>query len=478
MYQPQLPQISLRRTLIDVAVGGCLIGMASAQTVPATTSTETARHAFEAGRAQLAHASHHETSALLDQGPTRGDLVPLENAEVRNVGTYHVATGKLTPPAHIDRGSDGPTLDEPIYNNTAYTGFYRDIINGTPLIDEGRIPSPTSPGIVGTQTNYTVTGIQFAYGTDATDPSLGGTGVTFRLDFYDHWSICTPPSQAPSPIYSAVIGPLGGSTSGAVEGLVVEVDTTGTGFCIQADGDGVSFISLGDLFGWSVTVIDAGDATAIGPVTAGGPASGALEGDGTAFQNPGAPGSGLTTLDTFSAVSSGVEGCYFFGGSPFASYWMLLRADITEGCFVGTDLCAGVSNSTGNSAILRASGSNAAADNAVFLNTSSLPMDSMGYYLVSQDSNVVTNPGGSAGNLCIASLTFGRYANFVLDSGNSGQVGLQLDLTAIPLASAGGTATTAGMAGETYNFQYWYRDFDGMGAATSNFSSATSITLQ
>ncbi len=48
-----------------------------------------------------------------------------------------------------------------------------------------------------------------------------------------------------------------------------------------------------------------------------------------------------------------------------------------------------------------------------------------------------------------------------------------LDLTQIPTQSGNPMAI---VAGQTFNFQCWYRDF--VGSSTSNFSDAISITFQ
>ena len=47
----------------------------------------------------------------------------------------------------------------------------------------------------------------------------------------------------------------------------------------------------------------------------------------------------------------------------------------------------------------------------------------------------------------------GRYNQNMLNSGALGESSLTLDLTAIPTSSG----TTAAMAGQTFNFQAWFR---------------------
>ncbi len=78
------------------------------------------------------------------------------------------------------------------------------------------------------------------------------------------------------------------------------------------------------------------------------------------------------------------------------------------------------------------------------------------------------------GNLCIASFDLGRFAGDVLDSGAAGAVSFSPDLNNMP----GPSGAFAVLAGDTRNFQLWYRDVDGGGMPTSNFSSATSVTFE
>ena len=92
----------------------------------------------------------------------------------------------------------------------------------------------------------------------------------------------------------------------------------------------------------------------------------------------------------------------------------------------------------------------------------------MGLFFQSPTGVTVYNPSGSEGHLCIASFAIGRFST-VLDSGAAGSVSSSVDLTALP----GVAGPINVIAGNTHQFQYWSRD-----AATSNFSSAVSITFQ
>lgn len=144
---------------------------------------------------------------------------------------------------------------------------------------------------------------------------------------------------------------------------------------------------------------------------------------------------------------------------------------ISEG--IGTQICSAQANDTGAGASLVLNGSAIAADNDLTLEVRDLPADSLGYFLTSMDTIFLAGAGGSAGDLCIASTSIGRYAGNILDSGAAGAVSFSPDLTSIP----GPTGTVAATAGETRYFQYWTRDLSG-GTPTSNFSTAAGITFQ
>ena len=140
---------------------------------------------------------------------------------------------------------------------------------------------------------------------------------------------------------------------------------------------------------------------------------------------------------------------------------------------VGTVYCdPAASNSTGSPATIAAEGSALVADNDVTLTVESLPANSVGYFLASQTQGLIANPGGSQGNLCLGG-SIGRYVNAVLNAGAAGTYSLQLDLTAIPQP----TGFVGVTAGETWNFQSWYRDVV-VGIPASNFTEAIEILFQ
>lgn len=142
---------------------------------------------------------------------------------------------------------------------------------------------------------------------------------------------------------------------------------------------------------------------------------------------------------------------------------------------IGTLYCSPANmNSTFQPAVINATGSVVAAANDVTLTVTQLPLSQFGYFLNSQDQTLITNPGGSQGNLCVGGPSgLGRHLTTLQSSGGSGVISASLDLTQIPTQTG---VPVSVMAGQTYNFQCWYRDF--FVISTSNFSDAVSITFQ
>ncbi|MEZ6016552.1 MAG: hypothetical protein R3F49_15655 [Planctomycetota bacterium] len=132
-------------------------------------------------------------------------------------------------------------------------------------------------------------------------------------------------------------------------------------------------------------------------------------------------------------------------------------------------VCVGNPNSTGFVARFQVTGSTLAAQNNVLLTVHYLPPNSAGYFINSPELPfTVLTPAGAQGDLCIASYSQGRHAANLLNSGANGAVELQVDLTRMP--QPGGPVSV--MGGTTWAWQYWYRDTNGAGGTTSNFSNA------
>lgn len=142
---------------------------------------------------------------------------------------------------------------------------------------------------------------------------------------------------------------------------------------------------------------------------------------------------------------------------------------------LGVSFCGPAgSNSTGAPASMAAAGSALVADNDVLLMAEGLPAGMFGFFLGSQTQGFIPNAGGSAGNLCLTGLV-ARYnrSGEILFSGSSGTIDLQIDLTNTPHPMG----VVSVLAGETWNFQAWFRD-SVTGFATSNFTDGLSISFQ
>ncbi|MDA8988775.1 hypothetical protein N9185_00150 [bacterium] len=141
----------------------------------------------------------------------------------------------------------------------------------------------------------------------------------------------------------------------------------------------------------------------------------------------------------------------------------------------GTSYCdPAATNSTGVPAELSVSGSSLLAMNDVTLVAQSLPLNSFGFFVVSQMRGFVPNAGGSAGNLCLSGM-IGRYVGpgQIQNSGSSGSMSLAIDVTQVPQP----TGFVSIASGETWNFQAWFRD-SSPGGATSNFTQGVEVTFQ
>ncbi len=139
----------------------------------------------------------------------------------------------------------------------------------------------------------------------------------------------------------------------------------------------------------------------------------------------------------------------------------------------GTNYCGPANtNSVGTSAEIASTGSRSASQNNLQLNASGMPAHSFGLFIASQTQGFVMSPGGSQGNLCLAG-NVSRFMHQVQQSNNAGTFSIPVDLTAIP--TPGGTVAV--QAGETWNFQAWYRDVAPGGGATSNFTNGLSYTF-
>ncbi len=260
--------------------------------------------------------------------------------EVRDAGVLHLATGQLFSPGGTASLGTNP---QTIFNNTCPTGFFSSLLSGSTIIDDGRVPSLTSPSPnAGTRSSHRVTSYQIAYCTRELRVSLGGPGATVRTRFFGDYDDCADLVTAGTPDADFTISGLPASaTLGTLICWSVTIDLTGGNeFCLKADADG-DFDNSATLdgFGYALgmpgqtgtTTATVGGFILAGDLTAPGNCA---EGAGTYYNSPLVAGTGLDNDDLFRREGSGTQtsGCFFFGGppSPHAGFHMLVTADLDD----------------------------------------------------------------------------------------------------------------------------------------------------
>ena len=128
-------------------------------------------------------------------------------------------------------------------------------------------------------------------------------------------------------------------------------------------------------------------------------------------------------------------------------------------------LCDSNPNSSGLAAVLGAAGSTSVTAADLTLVATELPLNSLGYVIMSQSEDLVPGFGGSQGTLCLGGNIL-RFSLSIQSSGQLGEISFAPDFNALP----GGEQF---VAGESWNFQYWCRDANP--AATSNTTGALRV---
>lgn len=184
-----------------------------------------------------------------------------------------------------------------------------------------------------------------------------------------------------------------------------------------------------------------------------------------------APRERVTYANTSGAPLSVILEVDMFTGGACNDYDMTISGVGVASGPIGSNYCSANANSTGASSTISAVGSASVTDNTLSMNASGLPTFSFGFFIVSDQTGFVTNPGGSSGNLCLGG-SIGRYVGpgQVMSSMGTGSISLGIDLTAIPRPT--GPVTTA--PGDTWNFQLWHRD-SGPAGPTSNFTDGITV---
>ncbi len=164
--------------------------------------------------------------------------------------------------------------------------------------------------------------------------------------------------------------------------------------------------------------------------------------------------------------------------APRVPFQTLLMDDLVASptAPIGEVTCMAAETSVEQRAGCRASGSAAVAANDLRLHAERLPALTFGFFLASRSPGFVTQPGGSAGNLCLSG-DIGRYVGpgQIQNTGAAGAFSLAMDLQSIPQPAG----PVAAAAGERWYFQAWFRDVTttGVPMPTSNFTAALAVDL-
>jgi hypothetical protein len=282
--------------------------------------------------------------------PTIVDDEPVPCGDAAYGGTFHVATGEFEPAnsSHLP-----PITPGVIYNNTVNNNFFLATLNGTTVLDDGRVPSATSTSPVGTLNNYRVNKFQIAYCTrDLT--GVFSVRARFWNQFLQTATGCTTLAAAGTPTADYTIPGLPGSTAtGTLACWIVDIDLTGVEFCLKGDADGAfNADAFSNGFGYGLTLLgQTGTTTATtgGFLFAGGIPPAAVTGvagDGTYYQNPGAPaGNGLDDDVTYRRDGAGgqTSGCFTLAANGLLGFWMTITADLSN-----CTTCAGNPDSDGD----------------------------------------------------------------------------------------------------------------------------------
>ncbi|MCP5023086.1 MAG: hypothetical protein GY930_15105 [bacterium] len=130
-----------------------------------------------------------------------------------------------------------------------------------------------------------------------------------------------------------------------------------------------------------------------------------------------------------------------------------------------TNYCTAAVNSTGLAGVLDAIGSSDVLMQDLTLNSSNLPLNVIGFYLMSPARTSVSLPSPSEGLLCVGGPLY-RLNGQILQSGATGTMSLAMDFNNLPQGQAF-------QAGSTWNFQLWHRDMNPNN--TSNTTNAVEI---
>ncbi|NUP95258.1 MAG: hypothetical protein HUU28_03750 [Planctomycetaceae bacterium] len=295
-------------------------------------------------------------SLLLATSALAQDDVLTLNVPIEHVGTLHMATGVITPPIQMGPGMAALATPGVIYNNNALpyavapcnTVFINGIALGQARIDDGRIPTRTSPApATGALDEYFVSSFQIGYCTTEDDPSIGGPGARVTVLFWENYDGCIDLTTAGAPTAAYNLTLPGTLTTGTNRCVTININLVGGfEFTMKGDAEGTfNGTAADDKFGWgmqvntlttgkTISIIRAGQLTGSGATVAG---------DGTHYQNPGTvQGTGLDNDNLYYLSTSATAGNCFAGattqttcpsqpGPIYGGYYLqMTAADLTD----------------------------------------------------------------------------------------------------------------------------------------------------
>lgn len=434
---------------------------------------------------------------------TSGQFLPVMNQ--KDAGTFHVATKTWTRPGAGDRA-----WNDIIFDNSCSVGFYGPRPITQRIVEDGRIPSTSSPNNPGppisavswqgTMDSYTINYFEVAYCTFDPLP-------TMEFNFWECFTNCSD-STLVSPSATFVVNNMPGSGSGQACWTVgIDLANGGGAFAMNADCDG-TWDNGGDTFGWSWQQVSASTGGTPGPIIKGDPkgylnggpgSSGCDFGANTVFYGGSdinnTEGTGLTTDDSWErdSITTGVwvyAGCWWYGGyfsgNLYGSFHMRVGAEsggggvepgfaYCPGDGTGTQ-CPCANNSAGpggcdwstafpTGAVLTASGSAVWGNNDTFLHATAIE-NNFGIFF---GANNQTN--GGAGNPLNDGLRCAG-GGLVRLTAPTAATGNMADLPA-PIQ----TLDTGGGAGVTRRYQYWFRTPGGPCGTLANLTNGYEIAF-
>lgn len=344
---------------------------------------------------------------------------------------------------------------EALYRNDALANYYSVLPDGASITDGGRIPGTGSEGDADV---YTVKRIRFGYCTGQANP-LGAS-----LEVFESYAPCSAPGASPTATVPVTGLPAGGGP-GSLACWIVTLDLEGSTleFTLGADGgDGFDDDPALDSFGLRLSLTGHGADPLTGPLRAGDPLN-APHGAGTrsAWGFPAGPGTGLGQEDRFWIASGAFTGCVpgSYPVTPWNGLFAVFEGDVPDGNLLTPFPCPVAPNSTGQPALISATGSTSMADGNFVLRAGPVNQFQPGIFYYGP--NQIQVPFGN-GVRCVG----GQVTRLppVMESG--GQL----------VYEASGQLVLLGAVGSTISVQAWYRDLQA-GGFFFNLSDGGFVTI-